>query len=698
MADLCSASLLSDDGYPIPSLLPGEIVIAKAINVLRFQTMADRKSGISGVLYATNFRMSFLTRTPSGTTQLNSVFQSNPDLSKAAEMYSDITRELYIPQTCITDIYYYSTSTAEGSKVKKVRPGSRMCSKVHSLEICCKDFRVVRFGLKFTPKENKVKMVNAMAHYKTPGSIFLLFAIPYSLAQNLQEDNSEGGLNTIPTFRTASDWLNELQRLKVDDTWRVANVNGKFQTCPSLSELFVVLESLSDSDVTRMALHYVESRLPTWCWSHPITGVPILCSAAGRPDSIFLEKEESSFFRALSLINTEEQKEVKVEVIDLTKMCPSIHELQQSFLKIKELCVMETSKEFWSIDSTWLTSLEASKWLHYIRLSLAAAVDVVKSIAVDQCPAIIKETGGRDFVLVVGSLAQLMLDSYYRTIRGFQTLLQKMWVVGGHQFLQRCYHIRCPVEEGEKENNGESPVFLHFIDCVYQLTQQFPSEFEFSETYLHTLLDSLHACMFDTFLFDCEKQRDKLCKSELHGKAMASLWEFIAEGLADSRNSEPYLNPLFEFRKSLDDKDVADASNAEPYLKVNTLAPAIKFWMGRYLRWIPLVHVSTGMGENSSQHFQQMILVNELRILRLRLTVDEHEQSPRKNLLDGKEMVSHFDGTEFGLGSDYNVELATSKLLTPSLPFIGDLTLNKYYSGDLLTNGALDNAVNVGDY
>lgn len=282
MADLHSASLLSDDGYPIPSLLPGEIVIAKAINVLRFQTMTDRKSGISGVLYATNFRMSFLTRTPSGTTQLNSVFQSNPDLSKAAEMYSDITRELYIPQTCITDIYYYSTSTAEGSKVKKVRPGSRMCSKVDSLEICCKDFRVVRFGLKFTPKEDKIKMVNAMAHYKTPGSIFLLFAVPYSIAQNLQEDNSEGGLNTIPTFRTASDWLNELQRLNVDDTWRVANVNWKFQTCPSLSELFVVLESLSDSDVTRMALHYVESRLPTWCWSHPITGVPILCSAAGR--------------------------------------------------------------------------------------------------------------------------------------------------------------------------------------------------------------------------------------------------------------------------------------------------------------------------------------------------------------------------------------------------------------------------------
>lgn len=310
---------------------------------------------------------------------------------------------------------------------------------------------------------------------------------------------------------------------------------------------------------------------------------------------------------------------------------------------------------------------------------------------------VIRETGGRDFVLVVGSLAQLMLDSYYRTIRGFQTLLQKMWVVGGHQFLQRCSHIRCPVEENEKED-GESPVFLHFIDCVYQLTQQFPAEFEFSETYLHALLDTLHACMFDTFLFDCEKQRDKLCKSELQGKAMASLWEFIAEELAGSRNSEPYLNPLFEFRKSPGDKDVGDAISAEPYFKVNTRAPAIKFWMGRYLRWIPLVHVSTGMGENSSQHFQQMILVNELRILRHRLAVNKYEQSPRKNPIDGNETFSHLDGTEFELGGDFSFDLGASKLLTPSLPFIGDLALNKYYSGDLLTNGALDNAVNVGDY
>lgn len=692
MAALSSLSPLSDDGYPQPSLLPGEIVVARAVNVLRFQTMANRKSGISGVLYATNFRMSFLTRNPNAESQLNSVFQSNPDLSQAGEIYSDIQRELHIPQTCITDIFYYSSSTADGSKVKKVHPGSRMASKVHSLEIRCKDFRVVRFGLKFTPKKEHVKMVNAIAHYKAPSSIVLLFAFPYSMAEN---ENGKGRQDTIPTFRNLPDWLSELSRLQVDDTWRVATVNSKFQTCPSLSEMFVVLSSLSDSDINRMSLHYVDSRLPIWCWSHPKTGIPMLCSGAGRPESIFLEKEETSFFRALSLIpcNTE-HKEVKV--VNLTKTCPTIKELQQSFLKVKELCMLETSKEFWSMDSTWLTSLEASRWLNYLRLSLVAAMDVVESISLDRSPVIIKETGGRDFVLVVGSLAQLILDSFYRTIRGFQTLIQKMWVLGGHQFLQRCNHIRESHQETEKEESVESPVFLHFIDCVYQLTQQFPSAFEFSETYLHALLDTVHACMFDTFLFDCEKQRDELCGTELGGNSMVSLWDFVSEQLEDARNSEPYLNPLFEYQKSLDE-GIANGTSTDSYLKVNMLAPGLKFWTGRYLRWLPVVHVSTGMGENSSSHFQQMILANELRILRHRLAVNKYEQNPEENPIDGDKALG-FDGTDFEIGGDLSLDLETSRLLTPSLPFIGDLALSKYYSGDLLTTGGAENAVEVGKF
>lgn len=53
----------------------------------------------------------------------------------------------------------------------------------------------------------------------------------------------------------------------------------------------------------------------------------------------------------------------------------------------------------------------------------------------------------------------------------------------------------------------QSPLLLLFLDCVWQLLQQFPTKFEFTETYLTTLWDASHISIFDTFLFDCEQER-----------------------------------------------------------------------------------------------------------------------------------------------------------------------------------------------
>ena len=62
-----------------------------------------------------------------------------------------------------------------------------------------------------------------------------------------------------------------------------------------------------------------------------------------------------------------------MKVVNLTKTCPTIKELQQSFVKVKELCMLETSKEFWSMDSTWLTSLEASRYVVMNKLASSLA-------------------------------------------------------------------------------------------------------------------------------------------------------------------------------------------------------------------------------------------------------------------------------------------------------------------------------------
>lgn len=52
------------------------------------------------------------------------------------------------------------------------------------------------------------------------------------------------------------------------------------------------------------------------------------------------------------------------------------------------------------------------------------------------------EEEDRDLCCVVSSLVQLMLDPHYRSVIGFQGLVQKEWVMAGHRFLDRCNHLK----------------------------------------------------------------------------------------------------------------------------------------------------------------------------------------------------------------------------------------------------------------
>ena len=71
----------------------------------------------------------------------------------------------------------------------------------------------------------------------------------------------------------------------------------------------------------------------------------------------------------------------------------------------------------------------------------------------------------------------------------------------GHKFTDRCGFI-AGVDAKEI-----SPVFTQFLDCVWQLTQQFPTAFQFNERYLLALHDHVYSCQFGTFIGNCEKDR-----------------------------------------------------------------------------------------------------------------------------------------------------------------------------------------------
>jgi len=104
-----------------------------------------------------------------------------------------------------------------------------------------------------------------------------------------------------------------------------------------------------------------------------------------------------------------------------------------------------------------------------------------------------------------------MLDPHYRTIAGFQQLLVKEWLSFGHQFALRCGTL-APLEHGHCTPSDEemSPVFVQYIECVWQISQQLPKAFEFNSRYLATLLYHVTSCEHGTFLCDCERQRVEL--------------------------------------------------------------------------------------------------------------------------------------------------------------------------------------------
>eukprot|EP01114_Cavostelium_apophysatum_P017516 TRINITY_DN5224_c0_g1_i1.p1 TRINITY_DN5224_c0_g1~~TRINITY_DN5224_c0_g1_i1.p1 ORF type:complete len:293 (+),score=76.04 TRINITY_DN5224_c0_g1_i1:153-1031(+) len=144
---------------------------------------------------------------------------------------------------------------------------------------------------------------------------------------------------------------------------------------------------------------------------------------------------------------------------------------------------------------------------------------------------------GWDRTPQVCSLAQILLDKYYRTVQGFCVLIEKEWICFGHKFAERLGLLLSDdtLSVTYKDNNERAPIFLQFLDAVWQILQQFPHAFEFSEDLLITIMDHAYSARFGNFLFNASKEREEAKLSELS----PSLWTFIRNNIQD------YMNPFY---------------------------------------------------------------------------------------------------------------------------------------------------------
>jgi hypothetical protein len=156
---------------------------------------------------------------------------------------------------------------------------------------------------------------------------------------------------------------------------------------------------------------------------------------------------------------------------------------------------------------------------------------VITAIHRQSKPVLIHCSDGWDRTPQILALSKLLLDPYYRTIRGFRTLVEVDWLMFGHKFAQRNGHA-----VNHTDVNERCPVFLQWLDCVYQITRQFPWAFEFNENFLLKLCYHSYSCLFGTFLCDSTQERI----NEHTADRTISVWSLLNE------NNSQIINYLYD--------------------------------------------------------------------------------------------------------------------------------------------------------
>jgi myotubularin-related protein 1/2 len=447
------------------------------------------------------------------------------------------------------------------------------------LRVQLKDGRKIDFGFD-SPAHWVEGLVQQLGLHAWPaqrdGGQTKLFAFEYKFAP--QAGLAPFGVPSLNGW-DLYDALSDYSRLTLasDPAYRLVGSNLDYKLCASYPRVLVTPAPMRDEELKQIAKYRSQSRLPAVVWVHPLTRASL--SRCAQPIVSILRKRNELDEKLVALLRTSNPSNARVlHMFDARpfkaamgnalmgkgfettahyahttlQFCgiDNIHAIRGSLERLREhstsyadgtptsgsstyfassaapgalagatsTFLSSASPAAMEHDEKFLSKLEASAWMHYVRLVLAASQKIAVAMSEEGASCITHCSDGWDRTSQLSALAQLMLDPFYRTLCGFAVLVEKEWLSFGHRFAERYGHA-----SAEADDTQRAPIFLQFLDCVFQLLHQFPSAFEFTDDFLLAIHDHATSHRFGTFLFNNENERHA---ADLRSRTV-SLWTFL---------------------------------------------------------------------------------------------------------------------------------------------------------------------------
>lgn len=352
------------------------------------------------------------------------------------------------------------------------------------------------------------------------------------------------GINGWNLFHLQTEYNRQIRNFNDSQRkWMIFHENEDFSICSSYPQSLIQPFGIRPDEIKILASRRSKMRLPSVTWIHPTNGAAFLrCSQPKQGWRSSKSSIESKYFSlicsadnpviwimdARPQINAmanrlkgagyedvehfkEETYTVRLKFLGIG----NIHVMRDSLSKLQKLCREQSSFDHYD---KFITLVDSLCWFDHIRLLLKSSLRISSVIHAEGQTVVLHCSDGWDRTAQLSSLSQIIMDGFYRTICGFAVLIEKDWLSFGHKFADRT---------GQGDHNYKckerSPIFIQFIDCIWQVLQQQPNYFEFNEWFLLSILEHFTSALFGTFLYNTTKERVNHKVKE----TTPSLWSYI---------------------------------------------------------------------------------------------------------------------------------------------------------------------------